>query len=199
MAKAKRKGAAKRKSTRRKVTRRRTVAAAAPAKRKRTTRRRRRSTGGAVTFRRINGRIYKRNPPGGKIVEMVVQGAKDAGAIVAGKAATNVIAQHIPFGAGSPTMDLAKQIVSAAIVGIAARRFVPRDVARLVFAGGLVAPVENAVAKLNIPVLSPALSGGLGSYPMLGAYYQPPALPVSVAVNGVSGIGEHADSAYYGY
>ncbi len=140
------------------------------------------------------------------VVGMVVQGAKDAGAIVGGKVAANVVARAIPL-ADTGAMGVVKRVGAAAVVGYAAQKFLSRDVARLMLAGGLTAVIENAArAVLPANIVAIGLQGddadalgaylagieegaALGAEEALGAY---PALGASDDAMGAypDGIGE---------
>ncbi len=107
-----------------------------------------------------------RSNPG--VVGMVVQGAKDAGAIVGGKVAANVVARAIPL-ADTGAMGIVKRVGAAALVGFAANKFLSRDTARLMLAGGLTAVIESAArAVLPANIVAIGLAGedadALGAY-----------------------------------
>lgn len=175
-------------TTRRKVRRRRSTSTGRTtvAKRRRSSTTRRRSRGrrrgtSTIRFRRVRGAIYKRNPP---LLRQAMQGVKDAVAVVGGKAATRMVANLIPLDK-TGVMGLAVQGAAALGVGMLAARFLNRDIARFVTAGGLAAPVETALA--SVPVIGPALSGDDMVYAALpmGEYAEP--------------MGEYAEMGEYAY
>lgn len=96
------------------------------------------------------------------------QGAIDAGFIVAGKAASRIIAGFIPVGAGGMAINLAVQAAAALGAGYVGR-FISPNASRMMLAGGLAGVVETFVKGLNIPFISPALGDD---------YYTPGALAV---------------------
>lgn len=165
----------KRKTTpRRRTTKKRTTTRRKPVARKRTTRRRttrRRSPRRGA--RRVRRRTYARNPrfTVRGVFRQLQQGAIDASGVVVGKAATRMVAQMIPFG-GQGIAALAKQGLSAVVVGMVASRFMGAQFGRFVLAGGLAAPVETFLQGL--PVIGPAISGGAA----LGEYLGVAALPI---------------------
>lgn len=107
-----------------------------------------------------------RSNPG--VVGMVMQGAKDAGAIVGGKVAANVVARAIPL-ADAGAMGVVKRVGAAVLVGYAANKFLSRETARLMLAGGLTAVIESAArAVLPANIVAIGLAGedadALGAY-----------------------------------
>lgn len=107
-----------------------------------------------------------RSNPG--VVGLVMQGAKDAGAIVGGKVAANVVARAIPL-ADAGAMGVIKRVAAAVAVGYAANKFLSRDTARLMLAGGLTAVIESAArAVLPANIVAIGLAGedadALGAY-----------------------------------
>lgn len=153
--------------------------------RKRTSSRRRRRSSGSIRLTRVKGAVYRRNPSVRGIVGKVVQGAKDAAYVTAGKAVSRLIADRLPAiasnsdGSESTASKAIKQAGSALIAAMAARQFLGADAARLALAGGLSAPIEQFIRDAGIPYLSDALSdysllaypqgASLSSYPMVGA------------------------------
>lgn len=122
-------------------------------------------------------RRRRRNPGMPTIVRQLTGGLKDAAAIVGGEA----VARIIPTVAKLPkegAIGLGVQAASAVAAGYVAHKALGRDVARMVLAGGLSAPLKTALVAANIPFLSPALSPktqaqNLGAYKGLRAYVQP--------------------------
>lgn len=175
--KRKRRGAAP-KTKRRK--RRTTSGRSSKMARKRTSRRRtsrsrrRRSSGGAIRLTPVRGKVYRKNPSIRGILGRVVQGAKDAAYVTAGKAVSRIIADKLPAiasnadGSESTASKAIKQAGSALLAAMAARQFLGADAARLALAGGLSAPIEQFIKDAGVPYLSEALS----DYPLLAAYPQ---------------------------
>lgn len=147
----------------------------------------RRSTARRRTWRRTSAQVARRagrqlryrrtNPPGGLkgIFGQLQQGAIDATYIVAGKAASRIIAGFIPIGAGGVAVNLAVQAAAAVGAGWVGSQFLGRDAARLMLAGGLSGVIETFVKSLNIPFISPALGDdfytpgplAVGAYPQV--------------------------------
>lgn len=135
---------------------------------------------------RRSGRMRRArmNPP--QIVQGIMEGAKGAAAVLVGKVATNTLARMIPYGAGSPAVDIAKRVAVAVVLGEVGKRvnMIGRDTAQLLVIGGLLSPMETAVRALNVPLVTQGLSGdddvmlallapgNIGSYPQMGAYPQ---------------------------
>lgn len=156
--------------------RRRKASAAAPRRRRRRStrrnpgvlanpRRRRRSTRRRSTTRRRRVTV-RRNPSLGGIVKVVTRGVKDAGVMVAGEMASNIIAGQIPtLFKDDPEMDSnVKKVIAAAGVGVLAQMiFKGGDIARIAVAGALSAPIRDVVRK-QLPTTG-ILSGALSSYP----------------------------------
>lgn len=107
-------------------------------------------------------------------------GLVGTGQALAGKVAVRAIPDAIGL-QKSGNVGLAIQLVTALLVSAAADRFVSEEAGQFVLVGGLMSPVEELVKGLNIPVVSPALSGyhpALGRYVpsaggRLGRYVQP--------------------------
>lgn len=139
-----RKPVARKRSTRRKSTRRRR----SPAKRRRSK---------SISFRRIKGSVYKRNPRFSvrNMGKLLRQGVTDAAGVVVGKAATRMVANFIPLDKSNPVMNFAVQAVSAIGVSIVAGNVVSPNMAKMILAGGFAAPVESFLS--GIPVIGPAL------------------------------------------
>lgn len=145
--------------------------------------------------------LARRNPPRSGIVGTLTQGVKDAGLVLAGKAATNFASRMVPT--TSAAMGVATRVAAALGVGLLARRFMGADSARLVIAGGLVAPIENAIKAANVPLLS----GALASDEEIGAYYDGVGSYLEAGTNrlqggaGINGVGDSSgnilnDAAY---
>jgi hypothetical protein len=93
----------------------------------------------------------------------------DAVQVLAGKAAARIIPEQ--FGIPKEgTTGIAAQAAVAVAVGIFGRQLFGADVAKMMMAGALTAPVESIIVQADVPVLSPALS----AYPQFRAYAQPP-------------------------
>lgn len=140
-------------------------------------------------------RSYRRNPVTGDVLGMLTGGVTEAGQVLIGKAA----ARSIPDLAGLPkqgNVGLAIQAAVALGVGWLADRFVSKDAARALLAGGLTAPMETLIVAYNVPWLASALSpttaqaevgayvrrgGGVGAYvPRRGvSSYVPPSRPAA--------------------
>lgn len=129
--------------------------------RRRSSKRRR---SGNITLSRVKGKVYRSNP--GSLVKQAMQGAKDAGYVLAGGAATRAVSNIVPL-AKTGIMGAAVQLASALAVGMVARRFLGADAARFVVAGGMQVPVKSLVTSL-VPAAAPLL----GDYDMLLAYPQ---------------------------
>jgi hypothetical protein len=120
--------------------------------------------------------MYRSNPGG--IIKQVMQGAKDAGYVLAGGAATRAVSNIVPLDK-TGLMGTVVQLASALGVGMVARRFLGADAARFVIAGGMQVPVKSLVTTM-IPAAAPLLGDydmllsypGISSYPALagGAY-----------------------------
>lgn len=129
--------------------------------RRRSSKRRR---SGNITLSRVKGKVYRSNPGG--LIKQAMQGAKDAGYVLAGGAATRAVSNIVPL-AKTGIMGAAVQLASALAVGMVARRFLGADAARFVVAGGMQVPVKSLVTSL-VPAAAPLL----GDYDMLLAYPQ---------------------------
>ena len=102
------------------------------------------------------------------ITQDVTTGAVDAVQVLAGKAAARIIPEQL----GIPkegTTGIAAQAAVAVAVGIFGRQLFGADVAKMMMAGALTAPVESIIVQADVPVLGPALS----AYPQFRAYVQP--------------------------
>lgn len=144
--------------------------------------------------RRRRRRHYRRNPGAVRgLMQIATQGVKDAAGVVIGKAATRTVSGLIPFGANTGIVGALKQVVVAVGVGYGAHRFMGKDFARMVVAGGIAAPLETFVKSLNIPLLSPALAAGDEAYAALGAY---PLAAYPRALAGVADVGDGMGAEY---
>lgn len=148
--------------------RRRTVYASNPVRR-----RRRRSIRRNPVSRRRKRRSYRRNPVGISakgFLGSVVQGAKDATAVVVGRGVTNLVAQRIPFGQTSAVGQAAVRIIVGTLLAPLVGKITksPRT-ASFFLAGAYSDVVAKALAP--IPVIGPAVTGlglygrGVGVYP----------------------------------
>lgn len=151
-------------------------------KRRATSKRRRRSTarrsGGSLKLvrrgrtvysnPRRRGRRHRINPGIGGIGRTVFQGAKDAGATLAGGAAARTISNLIPI-AATGLAGVAKGVASAVLVNMAARRFAPADTIRFLTAGAMQVPLKQLITTFI-----PAAGAFLGDYDnVIGAYEEP--------------------------
>ena len=151
--------------------RRRTVYASNPVRR-----RRRKSVRRNPVSRRRKRRSYRRNPVGVSargFLGNVVQGAKDATAVVVGRGVTNLVAQRIPFGQTSAIGQAAVRIIIGTLLAPLVGKITksPRT-ASFFLAGAYSDVVAKALAP--IPVIGPAVTGlglygrGVGVYPRAG-------------------------------
>lgn len=171
----------RRKSRKRVVARRRST----PARRK-TTRRRRRSTG-SITLRRVKGAVYKRNPG---IVNTLMQGAKDAAFVFAGRTAAGMVAARLPNLVGGNVGLMVNKGVTGVLLGLVARRALGNDAARFVVAGAFGSIVED-VARQVLP------AGMVSSYPRVASYPRMAAYPrVAASVASLSGYNTMANATY---
>jgi len=130
---------------------------------------------------------------------MFTQGAKDALGIVAGKALARIIPTMLPQLPKAGPLGLAVQAATAVAVGFAASKVAGREVARMVLAGGLTAPLETALVAYRVPVLGPALdpvastaavaAASMGSY--VGRRRVTSGRPLSAYVNANNGLGSY--------
>jgi len=97
------------------------------------------------------------------LMDTATRGVTGAMAAVAGKAASRAL----PSFAGLPTtgnVGMAIEALSAVVLGGVADRFVGGRLGEYVLVGGLMGPLERVIASLDVPVLSPALSGYVPTY-----------------------------------
>lgn len=111
----------------------------------------------AAAPRRVRAYAARRNPPKSDLLDSLTAGVMGAGGVLVGKAAARSLPQLLTLPQAG-NVGLAVQAATAVVVGWLADRFVGRDVGSMVLAGGLSAPMESLVIRLNIPWLSPALS-----------------------------------------
>ena len=167
--------------------RRRTVYASNPVRR-----RRRRSIRRNPVSRRRKRRSYRRNPVGISakgFLGSVVQGAKDATAVVVGRGVTNLVAQRIPFGQTSAVGQAAVRIIVGTLLAPLVGKITksPRT-ASFFLAGAYSDVVAKALAP--IPVIGPAVTGlglygrGVGVYPRAGVGVYPRLNGWAAAPNG---------------
>ena len=131
--------------------RRRAVAKANPAPK----RRRRRNP---VTVTRTRRR-YRRNPTGfsiNGILGQIQQGAKDGALVASGKLGVRLVSSQFSYPDGS-MMDSAVELLAALGLGMLGSRFLGRDEARFLLAGGFDSVIENLVAQAGIPRVSALL------------------------------------------
>lgn len=139
-----------------------------PSRKRRTTtaKRRRTTTARKATSR---SRTYRRNPRKPDLIQTFTDGVMGAGGVLVGKAATRSLPQLLGLPQGGNT-GLAIQAATAVLVGFVADRFIGPDVASYMLAGGLSAPMENLVVRMQVPWLSTALStGAVAGYVNRGA------------------------------
>jgi hypothetical protein len=155
---------------------------------KRRTSRRRRSTG-TITLRRVRGAVYRKNPGFSVrgIGTQLIEGAKGAGAVVVGKAAGRLIANLLPFPKTTMIGNVGAQIVSALVLGVVGKRFLPGRIGEYVFIGALTAPVETVLK--GVPVIGPML----GEDPFL-PIGEDPFLPIGAYPDGLSAYPEEAQA-----
>ena len=120
-------------------------------------RRRRRSS----TTTRVTRRRYRRNPPGlslslNGILGQVQQGAKDGALVASGKLGVRLVSSQFSYNDGS-MMDSLVELVAALALGMLSARFVGRDEARFILAGGFDSVIENLVSQAGIPKVSALL------------------------------------------
>lgn len=142
-----------------------------------------------------------RIPTFNQAIKEGTQGVVDAAGVIAGKAATRIVANLVPIPKDTMMMNFIVQAGSAIVVGIVARMVVSKDVARMMIAGGFAAPVES-FAK-GIPFIGPMLGDDylqLGEYAMGDA---DPFLPIGDADPflpiGDNAYGSDADAAFGEY
>jgi hypothetical protein len=95
-------------------------------------------------------------------------GLVDAAEVLAGEAATNVIAGYIPVTGAA--LQAAAKVGAAVIVAYVGKKFVGANFAKMALAGGLAAVIRGPVKAANIPIVSAAL--GDADYYAVGAYPQ---------------------------
>lgn len=128
------------------------------------------------------------------------QGVIDSVGVLAGKATTRIVANLIPIpGKQTAMVNALVQIGAATLVGTAASMMFSRDIARMVTAGGIVAPIET-FAK-GIPFIGPMLgddyleigtNGRVGDTdPFLPVGDTDPFLPVGEYGTGEYGTGDN--------
>ena len=105
-------------------------------------------------------RSYQRNPArrgGADILDTFARGAMGAGGVLVGKAAVRSLPQLLSLPQAGNT-GLAVQAATAVAVGWIADRFIGPDVAEMMLAGGLSAPMESLIIRMQVPWLSTALA-----------------------------------------
>ena len=168
--------------------RRRTVYASNPVRR----RRRRSVRRNPVARKRRRRGARRRNPVGISargFLGNVVQGAKDATAVVVGRGVTNLVAQRIPFGQTSAIGQAAVRIIIGTLLAPLVGKLTksPRT-ASFFLAGAYSDVVAKALAP--IPVIGPAVTGlglygrGVGVYPRAGVGVYPRLNGWAAAPNG---------------
>lgn len=149
-------------------------------------------------------RTTRRNPPVSlrpkNIGRELLQGVKDAGFIIGGKASARALPTLLKLPQAG-LVGLGVQLGTAFATGLAVHKFVGRDAGRFWLAGGLTAPLETWIVAKNVPFLAPALSPGtaavqVGAYvaPGLSAYYLPAARRAPVQMEG-RGMGAYVSPA----
>lgn len=112
---------------------------------------------------------------------------KTAAFVVLGKAATNFVADKIPFGGSSRLVSAAKKAGVGLALSILGRRFIGQKNADAMLVGAIISPIEELAAGL--PVIGPALApttvtvlpapaGAAGYFTPRGVrgYFAPPAM-----------------------
>lgn len=145
------------------------------------------SGGKSIILRRVSGKVYRSNP--GSVVKQVVSGAKDAVFVLGGGAATRAVSNLLPLPANMKTgvPGAAVQLASALAVGMAARKFLGADAARMIIAGGMQVPVKALITSV-LPAAAPLL----GDYDGFGAYLDPMGSYPALGSGGDAGQGVEA-------
>lgn len=158
----------------------------------------RKRSGHGLVVHRSRRRIAHRNPMGALSVSgaqaTLIRGVKDAGALIAGEAMTNIIANAIPFGGNSVPVTIAKKALSALVVGYVASHASNADAARFAVAGGLATVLRGAVKQIAPPMIANSLGddfiGNIGEYVSgFGAYPIAPHV-VAAALPNPNGVGD---------
>lgn len=151
------------------------AAAAAPR------RRRRRNPSRSVAKRAApRRRSRRRNPPRVDPIGVLKQGAQDALALTAGQVAGRLGSRFLANTLGLPRGGMVGLATTAAIgvgIGVFAENLVSRETARMITAGALSVPLQEAALTYlapHVPLVAPALTPTtLGRYPRrtgVGAY-----------------------------
>lgn len=122
------------------------------------------------------------------MVREVMRGAADGAAVVAGKAATRIVAGKLPMIPKTGALGLVAQLGVAFGVSYLAK-FAPAKARAYVRAGAYSAVIEDAVVGLNIPLVSPALD----AYPLNAYPSELQALPGSNDGSSLTELDDYAD------
>lgn len=129
-----------------------------PRRKRRTSPRKRRTTVAArkraPARRRRRAPARRRNPD---VVKMLTRGVADAGYLLAGEAATRAVPTLLRLPTGGAAGPLL-QAATGVAVGFAADRMLGASQGAMVLAGALAVPIRDAVVRMGVPVLSPALT-----------------------------------------
>lgn len=169
-------------------------------RRRNSPRRRHRAAAVSVRRRRRNSprrhrgraRGRRRNPPfaigGGRgLIGQLTAGFVDAGEVLVGEAATNIIASYIPV--TGPALQAAAKVGAAVLVAWAGKR-VSSNFAKMALAGGLASVIRGPIKAANLPLVSAAL--GDADYYAVGAYPTAPAL--NAYPQAYAGVGDDDDA-----
>lgn len=162
--------------------RRKVTAKAAPRRKRRVTGRRRSRVPAlalrrrGVTVYRSNGRKrrrYRRNGIGGGIGRSLMSAGKDALAVIAGMAGTNLIAARIPFGGDSTAATAGKKLAVAFGLSLIVGKVGSRGLAEKVLVGGVVSAATDLLRQ--VPGIGGAIAGD--EVASLSSYADVSALP----------------------
>ena len=150
--------------------------AAAPRKRKASRARASRST---TTRRTTTTTTRRRNPAKQNLVGDLIDGVADAGGVIAGRIGARSLPQVLGIQQAG-NMGLLIQVLVAIAGGWIADQFLSKNMAKMILAGGLTAPLETLAVAMNVPFVAEALSPAVaqqalegysgGLYPRMGRY-----------------------------
>lgn len=127
--------------------------------------------------RRHSVRRYRRNPPfaaaGKNLLGLLKTAAPAAGAVLAGEAVSEFIAQKIPFGDGSDIVHGAKKLGAGVLVA----QFVIPAKFKLPFAAGVLASVARGLLKNRVAALAPYLGDNVVYVPLRSGSLSPSLTP----------------------
>ena len=130
----------------------------------------------------------RRNPPRfslGGIKSMMVEGVKDAGGILAGRALTRVIKKLVPITTDTAVKQVAVGIGASLVAGYGVSMLSPR-MGRMAFAAGLADTISPFLAGL--PVVGTYLGDSFLGDLFLGAYPQMAGIPMTTGPELVPGL-----------